>query len=163
MWLRRSRTCLQCGRSGFQPCVWKILLEKALATHSSIAWRIPWTEEHGGLQSMGSQRTRLRATNTFTFSFRCPASRVQREDLRQSRGREKKVAFKRQFQVPRYQVLYFCFKQDLLFQTPSVGLQRVLRKDLSNHRGSPRQPHCTWRRRGDQRRRHCPRSRQSGS
>ena len=32
-------------------------LEKGLATHSSIlAWRIPWTEEAGGLQSMGSQR-----------------------------------------------------------------------------------------------------------
>ena len=32
-------------------------LEKALATHSSIlAWRIPWTEEPGGLQSTGSQR-----------------------------------------------------------------------------------------------------------
>ena len=32
-------------------------LEEAMATHSSIlAWRIPWTEELGGLQSMGSQR-----------------------------------------------------------------------------------------------------------
>ena len=32
-------------------------LEKKLATHSSIlAWRIPWTEEPGGLQSMGSQK-----------------------------------------------------------------------------------------------------------
>ena len=32
-------------------------LEKGMATHSSIlAWRIPWTEEHGGLQSMGLQR-----------------------------------------------------------------------------------------------------------
>ena len=32
-------------------------LEKRMATHSSIlAWRIPWTEESGGLQSMGSQR-----------------------------------------------------------------------------------------------------------
>jgi len=32
-------------------------LEKELATHSSIlAWRIPWTEEPGGLQSMGLQR-----------------------------------------------------------------------------------------------------------
>ena len=31
-------------------------LEKEMATHSSIlAWRIPWTEEPGGLQSMGSQ------------------------------------------------------------------------------------------------------------
>ena len=34
-------------------------LEKTIATHSSIlAWRIPWTEEPGGLQSMGSQRVR---------------------------------------------------------------------------------------------------------
>ena len=33
------------------------LLEKGMATHSSIlAWRIPWTEEPGGLQSLGSQR-----------------------------------------------------------------------------------------------------------
>ena len=32
-------------------------LEKVIATHSSIlSWRIPWTEEPGGLQSMGSQR-----------------------------------------------------------------------------------------------------------
>ena len=80
-----------------------------------------------------------------------------------SRGREKKEAFKRQFQVPRYQVPYFCFKLDLLFQIPSVGLQRVVRKDLSNHGGSPRQPHCTWRRSGDQRRRCGQRSAQSGS
>ena len=34
-------------------------LEKGMAPHSSIlAWRIPWTEEPGGLQSMGSQRVR---------------------------------------------------------------------------------------------------------
>ena len=34
----------------------RYLLEKGMATHSSIlAWRIPWTEEHGGLQSMGSR------------------------------------------------------------------------------------------------------------
>ena len=34
-------------------------LEKAMATHSSIrGWEIPWTEETGGLQSMGSQRVR---------------------------------------------------------------------------------------------------------
>ena len=32
-------------------------LEEEMGTHSSIlAWRIPWTEEPGGLQSMGSQR-----------------------------------------------------------------------------------------------------------
>ena len=34
-------------------------LEKEVATHSSIlAWRIPWTEEPGGLQSIGSERVR---------------------------------------------------------------------------------------------------------
>jgi len=44
-------------------------LEKGMATHSNIlAWRIPWTEEPGGLQSMGLQRVRHNsATNTFTF------------------------------------------------------------------------------------------------
>ena len=32
-------------------------LEKEMAVHSSnLAWKIPWTEEHGRLQSMGSQR-----------------------------------------------------------------------------------------------------------
>ena len=36
---------------------WEDSLEKEMATHSSIlAWRIPWTEEPGGLQSVGSQR-----------------------------------------------------------------------------------------------------------
>ena len=36
---------------------WETLLEEGMATQSSIlAWRIPWTEEPGGLQSTGSQR-----------------------------------------------------------------------------------------------------------
>jgi len=39
---------------------WEDALEKGMATHSSIlAWKIPWTEGHGGLQSMESQRVRL--------------------------------------------------------------------------------------------------------
>ena len=49
-------------------------LEKEMATHSNIlAWRIPWTEKPGELQSMGSQRVRHDwATNTFTFlTFIC--------------------------------------------------------------------------------------------
>ena len=42
------------------------LLEKGMITHSSIlAWRIPWTEEPGGIQSMVSQRVgQDPATNT---------------------------------------------------------------------------------------------------
>ena len=48
---------------------WEDALEKVMATHSSIlAWRIPWTEEPGGLQSIVFQRVRPnRATNIFTF------------------------------------------------------------------------------------------------
>ena len=47
-------------------------LEKGMAAHSSIfAWRIPWTEEPGRIQSMGSQRIRHDWTNnTFTFQLK---------------------------------------------------------------------------------------------
>ena len=39
---------------------WEDALEKEMAIHSSVlAWRIPWTEEPGRLQSMGSKATRL--------------------------------------------------------------------------------------------------------
>ena len=38
---------------------WEDPLEEGMATHpSSLAWRIPWTEEPGGLQSMGSQKVK---------------------------------------------------------------------------------------------------------
>ena len=48
---------------------WEDPLEKEMATHSRIhAWRIPWTEEPGGLQYVGLQsQTRLSS-----FHFRCP-------------------------------------------------------------------------------------------
>ena len=42
-------------------------LEKEMATHTNIlAWKIPWKEEPGRLQSMGSQRVGHKATNTHT-------------------------------------------------------------------------------------------------
>ena len=44
---------------------WEDLLEKEMVTHSSIlAWRILWTEEPGGLQSMGLQWVRLNNSTT---------------------------------------------------------------------------------------------------
>ena len=44
--------------------------EKAMATHSStLAWEIPWMEEPGGLQSMGSRGVRHDFTFIFTFHF----------------------------------------------------------------------------------------------
>ena len=46
------------GRLGFNLVGQEDPLEKDMATHSSIrAWKIPWTEELGGLQSMGSQKS----------------------------------------------------------------------------------------------------------
>ena len=45
-------------------------MEKAVAPHSStLAWKIPWTEEPGGLQSMGSLSPPLLSDFTFTFHF----------------------------------------------------------------------------------------------
>ena len=46
-------------------------LEKEMAAHSSIlAWRIPWAEEPGGLQSMGSQsQTKLRLTLSLSVAM----------------------------------------------------------------------------------------------
>ena len=50
-----KRIWLQRQRPGIDPWVGKKSLEKGMATHSSVlAWRIPWTEEPGGLQFMGS-------------------------------------------------------------------------------------------------------------
>ena len=49
----------QCRRCRFNPWVWNIPLEEEMANYSNIlAWEILWTEEPGGLQSMGSQRVR---------------------------------------------------------------------------------------------------------
>ena len=56
-------------------CIWLFLilknLEKAMATHSStLAWKVPWTEEPGRLQSMGVAKSRTQLSNfTFTFHF----------------------------------------------------------------------------------------------
>ena len=48
--------CRRPKRHGFNPWVGKIPWRKGTTAHSSIlAWRIPWTEELGGLQSIGSQ------------------------------------------------------------------------------------------------------------
>ena len=51
------KNLLQCARPQFDPWVRRSAGEGNGCTHSSIlAWRIPWTEEPGGLQSMRSHR-----------------------------------------------------------------------------------------------------------
>ena len=49
---------------------WEDLLEKEMTTHSSIpAWKIPWTEDPGRLQSMGLQRVRHDWVTSLSLSF----------------------------------------------------------------------------------------------
>ena len=63
--LRGKESACQCGRWGLSPWVWADLLEQEMATCSSIlSWKVRWTEEPGGLQSMGSQRIRHDSTTT---------------------------------------------------------------------------------------------------
>ena len=63
---RLSRMC----ETQVQSLGWEDLLEKEMAIHSSIlAWKIPWTEEPGGLQSVWLQRVKHDwATNIFILS-----------------------------------------------------------------------------------------------
>ena len=58
----------QCRRCRFDLSGWEDPLEKEMATHSStLAWKHPWTEDPGRLQSMGSLRDRQDFTFTFHF------------------------------------------------------------------------------------------------
>ena len=54
--------------TGIRSLGWEDSLEKGMATHSSIlVWRIPWTEEHGGLQSMGLKESDMSEGLTLTY------------------------------------------------------------------------------------------------
>ena len=56
-WLKTVKRLPIMWETWVQSPGWEDPLEKEMATHSTIlAWRMPWTEEPGGLQSTGSQR-----------------------------------------------------------------------------------------------------------
>ena len=56
-WVKNPTAIQEREEMRVRSLVWEDPSEKEMATHSSIlAWRIPWAEEPGGLQSMGSQR-----------------------------------------------------------------------------------------------------------
>ena len=64
--------------SKVQSLGWEDPLEKEMATHSStLAQKIPWMEESGGLQSMGVSKSRTRLSD-FTFTLRDIISSHQR-------------------------------------------------------------------------------------
>ena len=86
---RGKESACRCSRLGFHPQVRKIPWRRKWATHSSIlAWRILWTEEPGGLQSMGSHvwDTTERLSNSRslkslvpdTYAVRCYRSHASR-------------------------------------------------------------------------------------
>src|SRR5574341_1138314 len=57
---------------GHFPSYWAYDSEKTMAPHSStLAWKIPWTEEPGGLQSMGSLESDMTERLHFYFSLSC--------------------------------------------------------------------------------------------
>ena len=71
---------------------WEDPLEKEMATHSStLAWKIPWMEEPGGLQSMESQRVRHNwATSLLSFFLCCHTKGLSyRSTEEQNRARNK--------------------------------------------------------------------------
>ena len=56
-WVKNTAEMQETQEMQVQSLGWEDPVEKRMATHSSIlAWRIPWTEEPGRLQSMGLQR-----------------------------------------------------------------------------------------------------------
>ena len=61
--LRRYRFCLQCRRPRFDPWLGKIPWRRKWQHSSILVWEIPWTEEPGGLHSMGSQKRWTRLSN----------------------------------------------------------------------------------------------------
>ena len=69
-YISRSAIAGSCGSSICS--ILRLFLEKAMASHSStFVWTIPWMEEPGGLQSMGSLRVgHFRATSLSLFTFK---------------------------------------------------------------------------------------------
>ena len=77
-WLSGKEFACNTGAAG--DMVWSLgqedPLEEGMATHSTIlAWRIPWTKEPGGPQSMGSQRVRHNWSD-LTCTHACPSNKV---------------------------------------------------------------------------------------
>ena len=61
---------------------WEDPLEKEMATHSStLAWKIPWVEEHGRLQSMGSQSVRHDWATSLSFFLLMAESKEELKSL----------------------------------------------------------------------------------
>ena len=67
-----SSQCQRCRRHRFDPWVGKIPWRRKWQSTRILAWRTPWTEEPGGLQSIGSKRVRQDWATEHTHSRTCP-------------------------------------------------------------------------------------------
>ena len=82
-WFSGKESTCQRRRWGFDPWIGKNPLEEQVTTHSSIlAWRIPWTEELGGLQCMGQSQTWLSTAacaevRLWPSGLTCPTNQLQ--------------------------------------------------------------------------------------
>ena len=66
-WVKNLPAAQETQETWVHSLSWEDPLEEGMAVHFSIlAWRIPWTEEPGGLRSMGSQRVKQLSTYTHT-------------------------------------------------------------------------------------------------
>ena len=103
---------------------WEDPLEKEMATHSSIlAWRIPWTEEPGGLQSMGLKRVGYDTTerlHSFCVLYRLQALWKFRPVYRPKRKKERK----KNHSPLRKKLLLFCAVMPPSTSTPHSLSQR---------------------------------------
>ena len=78
-WLSGKESACNASKTWVQSLCWEDPLEQEMATHSSIlAWRILWTEEPGGLHSMGSQRVRHVGTHFVISSIFLSSQKQQK-------------------------------------------------------------------------------------
>ena len=84
-WLSGTEPTCQCRRCGFNPWVGKIPWRREW--HSSIiTWKVPWTEEPGGPQSLGSQKSQTRLSFPCFLSHLVLQSPVQTHPLLQRKA-----------------------------------------------------------------------------
>ena len=112
-------------------------MEKEMATHSSIlAWRIPWTEEPGGLQSMGSQRVRrdwrLTHIPTLTWGISNFPLKVRKKKMELSDFNLKKITWPSNAYTTKFRLLLWLsfFNINEIYTVLTLSLGNELMNDF---------------------------------
>ena len=125
---------------------WEDSLEKEMETHSSIlVWKIPWTEETGGLQTMGLQRACLHVgifscytKALWELKHHCGLPSFKRKGQPEKRSRQPYITFGQNYLI--FNNLFFCHKKNLRGQsfvsvhaplsTTHIGTETALNQEL---------------------------------